>query len=69
MGSSSSSTPRRSASSRASSRFSAAVNRDGIETAVTAPGPRASAATVRARAESIPPERPSTAWRNRFLRK
>ena len=58
----------RSAQSIASSMLSGLEIADGIASARTASGPSASAAIVAVSAESIPPERPSTASVNPFLR-
>ena len=52
---------------RASSTLMAAVYREGMRTASTSAGPRASTAMHRASAESMPPESPSTAPRNPFF--
>ena len=67
IGISSSLMPRLSHKVSASVRFIAAVYLDGIETAVTASGPRASTAITKVRAESMPPDNPMTAPLNRFF--
>ena len=59
--------PRASAHSAASSRLSAEVKREGISTPITLRGPSASAAMAAVRAESMPPDSPSTAFRKPFL--
>ena len=60
--------PRREATVLASSRLSGDEYREGIATARTAAGPSASAASTATKAESIPPESPSTTSSNPFLR-
>ena len=54
-------TPSRFASTSASSLLIDAVYREGIANVVTLPGPSARAASTAVNAESMPPERPSTA--------
>ena len=60
--------PSRRAHSSASSVLSGDEYTDGIASRRTAPGPRASAASVATSAESIPPDMPTTTSRNPFLR-
>ena len=68
MRTSSSLTPTRRATSAASSRLSGEENGEGMAMVRTAPGPRASAASAAVRAESMPPDSPTTTSLKSFLR-
>ncbi len=59
--------PRFRARRAASARVPLEENCEDIVTPVTLAGPSASHAMAATRDESIPPERPSTTWRNPFL--
>ncbi len=61
------STPRDSATRRASPRVASDENCDGIDTQWTRSGPSASAASAAVSAESMPPDSPTTTSRKPFL--